>query len=134
MRLGEAAVGSTSAFTSSPNTQLDLAATLEPDCDGDGFGDETQDVAVDCVPPDTLITKQPKARTHKRKTTFEFSSSESNSSFECSFRGQPFGPCTSPETIKAHRGVNTYAVRARDAAGNVDPSPASVEWKFKKKK
>jgi hypothetical protein len=28
------------------NVQLDVSATLEPDCDSDGFGDETQDVEL----------------------------------------------------------------------------------------
>ena len=38
---------------------LDIAATIEPDCDGDGLGDETQDADAPCagiVPPDSTIT------------------------------------------------------------------------------
>jgi hypothetical protein len=36
-----------SAFTPfAPVTQLDVSATLEPDCDKDGFGDETQEAGV----------------------------------------------------------------------------------------
>ena len=31
--------------------QLDVAALLEPDCDGDGYGDETQDNIAICAPP-----------------------------------------------------------------------------------
>jgi hypothetical protein len=34
------------AFGSETNQQLNIAATLEPDCDDDGFGDETQDPSV----------------------------------------------------------------------------------------
>lgn len=44
------APGTTSAFTPSPALQLSLSAVLEPDCDSDGFGDETQD-------PDTKVCK-----------------------------------------------------------------------------
>ena len=41
---GDVAPGTNNAgFTADPNSHLDLSATLEPDADKDGFGDETQD-------------------------------------------------------------------------------------------
>jgi hypothetical protein len=45
-------VSDTSTYTSNPTAgiQFDVSATLEPDCDGDGLGDETQD-------PDTSSCK-----------------------------------------------------------------------------
>jgi hypothetical protein len=43
---GDQAPGTTTSYTASTNVQLDIAATLEPDCDVDGFGDETQDPSV----------------------------------------------------------------------------------------
>jgi hypothetical protein len=121
-----------------PSVRINVAAILEPDCDQDGFGDETQDASVDCVVPETQITKGPKdkvkAKKKKAKATFEFSSSEPGVSFECSLDGQPFVPCVSPDTVKVRKGKHTFSVRARDAAGNVDASPASDGWKVKKKK
>jgi large repetitive protein len=63
---------------------------------------------------------------------FEFSSSEPGSSFECSLDGGPFSPCSSPDVIKAKKGKHHFEVRARDAAGNVDPAPAAASWKRKK--
>jgi hypothetical protein len=43
-------VGTNAEFTPVPLFQLSVSAALEPDCDSDGFGDETQD-------PDTSICK-----------------------------------------------------------------------------
>jgi hypothetical protein len=39
----DAAVGSTTTYTPNPGFQLALSATVEPDRDSDGYGDETQD-------------------------------------------------------------------------------------------
>jgi hypothetical protein len=99
----------------------------------------TVDTAVqpptgDTTPPDTSITKGPKKKTAKKKAKFEFTSTEPGSTFECSVNGSPFAPCTSPHTVKGKKGKNKFAVRARDAAGNVDPTPATYSWKVKKKK
>ena len=47
-------VGSEKSFSPLTNQRLDLSATLEADADCDGFGDETQDPAIDpagCSPP-----------------------------------------------------------------------------------
>jgi hypothetical protein len=90
----------------------------------DGTGDTT--------PPDTSITKGPKKKTTKKKATFEFTSTEPGSSFECSLNGSPFAPCTSPHKVKGKKGKNKFAVRAKDAAGNVDPTPATYSWKVKR--
>jgi len=128
----------------SPTIQLDVAAIVEPDCDGDGFGDETQDPDVssctppgstgDTAPPDTTITKKPKDKTSKKTTTFEFSSNEPGSTFECSLDGAQFAPCSSPDTVKVKKGKHSFQVRAKDAAGNLDGSPATDDWKVKKKR
>jgi hypothetical protein len=135
---GDPAPGTT--FTSvAPSTFgiLDIAATVEPDCDGDGFGDETQDSDISgCAPasgPDTTITKRPKDKTKKKFATFEFSSSQPGAHFECSLNGGPFNPCSSPHKVKAKKGKNHFAVRAA-FLDNTDPSPATDDWKFKKKK
>ncbi len=88
----------------------------------------------DTNPPDTQITKRPKDKTKKKTAVFEFSSSEAGSTFECSLDGAQFAPCSSPDTLKVKKGKHSFEVRAKDAAGNVDGSPASDSWKVKKKK
>jgi hypothetical protein len=115
-----------------------LNADVEPDTDCDGFGDETQDSSIDPFgcdksAPETTITKGPKDKTKRKQATFEFSSSEPGSSFECSTDGGAFAACTSPDTLKVKKGRHTFVVRAKDPAGNIDGSPATDQWKVKKK-
>src|SRR6266511_189290 len=88
----------------------------------------------DAQPPDTTITKKPKDKTKKKTATFEFTSSEPGSTFECSLDGKPFAPCTSPDSFKVKKGKHSFEVRAKDPVGNLDGSPASDDWKVKKKK
>lgn len=89
---------------------------------------------ADTDPPNTTITSGPKAKTKKKKTTLGFNSSESGSTFQCKLDGGSFQPCTSPQNFKVKKSTHTFQVRATDAAGNTDPTPASQSWKVKKKK
>ena len=86
----------------------------------------------DATPPDTAITKHPKDRTKKKTATFEFTSSEAGSTFECRLDETAFEPCTSPKTYKVKRGKHSFQVHATDPAGNVDGSPAADDWKVRK--
>jgi len=134
---GDPPIGSTNNYLGPIEWQIDISATLEPDCDGDGLGDETQDGDLglcDTAPPDTTITKQPKDKTKKKQAEFEFTSSEPGSSFECSLDGAGFAPCISPRIEEVGKGKHVFQVRATDAAGNVDGSPAIDDWKVKKKR
>ena len=94
---------------------------------------------ADTTAPETTITAGPEqhSRPESGSATFEFTSSEPNSTFECQAWSQSFGsavkgenlnlwhPCTSPMTYSPLRDDNiTFKVRAIDAAGNVDPTPA----------
>ena len=90
--------------------------------------------SVDTAAPDTTITAGPKKKEKKGKASFSFSSSEPGSTFQCKLDDGSFEPCTSPDDVKVNKGKHTFAVRATDAAGNVDPTPASQGWKVKKKK
>jgi hypothetical protein len=61
--------------------------------------------------------------------SFEVGSSEAGSRFECSLDGAAYVACSSL-TSYAGLGVgeHRFAVRATDAAGNTDPSPAVRTW------
>ena len=114
----------TDPFTASPaDWDIVFAVFVEPPA------------APDNTPPDTQITAGPKAKTKKRGAEFQFSSNEPGSTFACSLDGGPFEACSSPKTYdKLKRKKHSFAVRATDAAGNVDGTPATFDWKVKKKK
>lgn len=91
--------------------------------------------APDTAAPDTQITQSPNQKTRSRTATFGFTSTEPGSSFECSLDGKTlFKPCVSPLTVKVKPGKHTFTVQAIDPAGNADATPATDDWKRKKKK
>ncbi len=84
---------------------------------------------VDLTPPDTTITAGPPATTNSGSASFSFDASEAGSSFECQLDGAGFTPCTSPRAyVGLASGSHTFQVRATDAAGNADGTPASQAW------
>jgi hypothetical protein len=77
----------------------------------------------DATPPDTAITG---ATVDRDTATFGLASSEGGSHFECRVDLAAFAACANPAKYAGlTRGTHTFAARAVDAAGNVDPSPAS---------
>lgn len=89
----------------------------------------TRTWTVDLTPPDTTITDGPSGTVPIASASFSFTSSEPGSTFSCSLDGAPFAPCTSPDSITGlAQGAHAFAVRATDAAGHDDPSPASRSW------
>jgi Tol biopolymer transport system component len=89
----------------------------------------------DTTPPKTKITKRAPNRTHKQKVKFKFKSSEPNSTFECKRDQKRFKPCGSPTKLKRlKRDKHKFKVRAIDAAGNTDPTPAKDKFKVLKPK
>lgn len=133
----------TPAPDNQPATELLLNADVEADADGDGFGDETQDLCptnaatqLSCAAgaPDTTITKAPKKKSTKTKATVEFTSNVTGATFQCSLDSVAYTACSSPLQLKSlHKGTHILLVRAL-AAGIPDPSPASARFTVKKKK
>ena len=141
----DAPVGST--FTYSPDSlyRLNVAAVIEPDADGDGYGDESQDLCPadatqqgDCDAPETTITKRPDDVSSRPNARFRFVSSEPGSTFKCRLTGRKarealkqFRKCTSPKVYKnLEPGRYRFAVRATDAAGNTDLTPAKDRFRI----
>ncbi|PYM92880.1 MAG: hypothetical protein DME04_13985 [Candidatus Rokuibacteriota bacterium] len=84
---------------------------------------------IDTTAPDTTITATPAVVTNSRSASFSFTATEAGSSFECTLDGSPFTACSSPQNyIGLTSGNHTFQVRAIDAAGNVDPTPAIFTW------
>jgi Calcineurin-like phosphoesterase len=83
----------------------------------------------DEAPPETTIDDGPSETTTGNSVSFAFSSNEAGSTFECRLDQDAFGPCTSPKGYTGlPKGSHTFEVRATDAAGNVDATPAVRSW------
>jgi hypothetical protein len=84
---------------------------------------------TDTTPPETSITSGPSGSVTGTTATFDFTSNESGSTFQCQLLPLESAPtnCTSP---KAYSGLTagteyTFYVWAKDASGNTDASPAT---------
>jgi hypothetical protein len=83
----------------------------------------------DVTAPETRIDSAPASPTRYSSATFTFSSTESGATFECDLDATGFRACVSPSTLTGlSKGMHTFQVRARDAAGNLDATPASHTW------
>ncbi|CAN5265456.1 hypothetical protein BH18ACT14_BH18ACT14_00500 [soil metagenome] len=89
----------------------------------------TVTVTVDTTPPNTTISSAPATPTNATGASFSFSANEAGSSFECQLDDGGYSACASP---KSHAGLgdgsHTFLVRAIDAVGHPDASPASHGW------
>jgi subtilisin family serine protease len=91
----------------------------------------TQALTVDATSPETTIDSGPVAGSTTSDTTpsFGFSSNEAGASFECRFDSAAFAACSGPGAAHTpgalSNGARTFEVRATDAVGNVDGSPAA---------
>jgi len=123
--------------TSGPATDRDGAARV---LDGDAVVGAIRDLGAyelpavvrpptaDTTAPETTITKKPGKRTTKKKVKLTFSS-EAGATFECQVDGKAWKVCTSPLKLKVKQGKHAVLIRAKDAAGNVDATPAKVKFK-----
>jgi hypothetical protein len=83
---------------------------------------------VDTTAPDTRIDGGPSGSTTGATATFDLTANEP-STFECRIDGQGWGVCPARyTTAPLADGAHTLDVRATDAAGNVDPTPATRSW------
>jgi hypothetical protein len=147
--------GESRLYQALESTELLMNATIEPDADHDGYGDETQDACptvvgpaacpgagtgasgtgasgtgAALVRPDTAIVSGPSGVIHSRNAVFEFRSDPPGASFECKLDKRPFKPCASPRKYK-HLGLGShkFQVRALNAAGT-DTIPATRSFKI----
>jgi hypothetical protein len=85
-------------------------------------------------PPQTRIESGPSDPTYDTTPSFEFSSTEPNSSFQCrldSDQEADWRPCSSPYlTPTLELGEHSFHVRAIDEALNFDPTPAATSFRI----
>jgi hypothetical protein len=84
---------------------------------------------TDTTPPETNLTDQPRPMSRDVSPSFSFTSNEAGATFECKLDGGDYQSCTSPKMYTLlSEGQHTFAVRATDAAGNTDQTPAEYTW------
>jgi hypothetical protein len=81
---------------------------------------------MDLTAPNTTISSGPSGVVQPENVSFTFTATEGATSFECSLDGAAYSACASP---KAYPGLasgssHTFKVRALDAVGNQDETPA----------
>lgn len=109
-----------------PSPRPNSVPPTEHECPGKGGGSGGGNGNA----PQTLLKGKPAHRTHDRTPTFRFRADESGVTFQCRLDHASFRACRSPFTAKRLQpGRHTFAVRARDGAGHLDPSPATYSFR-----
>lgn len=88
-------------------------------------------IVADTEAPNTTITAAPPASGNQPNVSFSFTGTDNVgvNGFECSIdNGTTFAACTSPQTYTLADGTYTFMVRAVDAAGNRDQTPAAFTF------
>jgi hypothetical protein len=93
------------------------------------------ELGPDTTPPNTRILTGPANPTIEQVAEFTFEGTDNrpfDMTFQCALDGTAYNSCTSPQQYSdLTRGMHTLLVRARDAAGNWDPTPDSYTWQVK---
>jgi hypothetical protein len=94
-----------------------------------GASFEADGLSLTSTPPETTITAGPPTDSSSTTASFSFSSNQPDATFACSLDNAPFSPCVSPQGYSGLAdGPHAFAVKATDAAGTVDPTPATSSW------
>jgi len=86
---------------------------------------------VDKTGPVTTLTSMSKPTNPSNVATasFEFSSDDSQATFECKLDNEAFAVCTNSHALSGLAdGSHTFEVRAKDTLGNTEATPASYTW------
>jgi hypothetical protein len=116
---------------------MDVAAVVETDADGDGYGDDTQDLCPTnasthgpCL--QTKVKHAPRTvrtATGQAKVTLNLHSSVHGATFQCAVDGKAFKTCKSRFTKHYKVGKHVVLVRAVGADGGTDLTPTKVKFK-----
>jgi len=138
--------GSTTAVFGTTSPSFPTVNPLQPaygggECSQFGFVFPCPDafvakLALGPTPPDTSIAEGPAdgSFTRSHDATFTFTGTDEGMpsdelTFECSLDHAAFTPCVSPQLyVGLADGSHAFAVRAVNAVGNKDPTPAARTW------
>lgn len=89
----------------------------------------SDDITLDATAPNTNILTKPTNPTNSTSATFTFDASETGCTFQGQLDAGAYVTVTSPLTFSGlAEGSHTFNVRAVDAAGNIDGTPATYTW------
>jgi hypothetical protein len=133
--------------SSKPESQPMLNVTIEPDADGDGFGDESQDKCAGAAgstegcplagptPAEPVLvpnTKIAEVKIEGKKATFRFTSTVKNSKFKCKLDKKAWKSCRSPKVYRGlAEGRHTFKVKAVGPTAVPDPTPVKRTFRVK---
>jgi hypothetical protein len=105
-------------------------AVAEQSDDAGNTGSSSASIfTIDTSAPNTMIDAGPSGTVAVTDASFSFSSPDGAASFQCRLDGGGFAACSSPKSYTGlSDGAHNFEVRAVDAAGNVDPTPAQGTW------
>ncbi|HWM63437.1 MAG TPA: S8 family serine peptidase [Solirubrobacterales bacterium] len=97
-----------------------------------------QPPVVDRDPPSTFFEQRPpkavRTATNRARVVFRFGSDEAGATFVCSIDGKPYRSCGRRLVRRFALGAHVLRVVARDAAGNVDRSPAVYRFRVERRR
>ncbi|OKL38400.1 Ig-like domain-containing protein [Pontibacter flavimaris] len=135
-KVGTVTAGKDGKWSFVPATALaegaqQLSATATDAAGNTSKPSTTRNITIDTKAPETTITAHPGAASNSSEAKFSFSSSEKNVTYEVSLDGGAYQETGNSYTVPdLAEGKHTLAVRARDAAGNTDPNPATHTWEI----
>ncbi|MBC5994272.1 Ig-like domain-containing protein [Pontibacter cellulosilyticus] len=133
-QVGTATAGADGNWSITPTTALPEGAQQITAKATDAAGNSSnassvRSFTIDAKAPETTIATKPAVLTNQTTAQFSFSSNETNVTYEVSLDGGAYTAATSPYNLSnLQDGSHTIAVRATDAAGNIDSTPASYTW------
>ena len=84
---------------------------------------------TDTTPPETTLASSPPAVSNQRRGTFSVTSNDASAVFEVNLNNGPYTQVPGLFALELQQdGEFQVIFRARDAAGNTDPTPAIFRW------
>ncbi|WP_158453775.1 Ig-like domain-containing protein [Pontibacter korlensis] len=134
-RIGGTKAGTDGRWSFTPGTALaegpqQLTATATDDAGNTSSASNSRRFTVDIKAPETSFASSPAAVSNRKEAEFSFSSNESGVTYEVSLDGAPFTKVSGSSFTATglSEGEHTLTVRATDAAGNTDTTPARHTW------
>jgi hypothetical protein len=124
----------TATPTNTPEPTATPTNTPEPTATPTNTPEPTATPTLVNAPPDTTLRTKPTNPSTSSSARFTYVGADGDGvvvGFECELDGGGFTACSSPKNYtNLTNGVHTFAVRAIDNNGLVDPTPATHQWEI----